>query len=134
MCRFYNFVLTASIQFLCSRSCKTSICATCVCVLGSVSALHQAGCGGRGERGGGWLPHGRAATERRPRGLQDTLLAPRRLHRHRGGLLRLHAAVQEMHHRVSGDRPQIRSCVFFIITHKNTSALCMEQTQIKKRN
>lgn len=77
----------------------------CVCglLLGAVPALHRPGGGGRGERGGGRLPHGRAAAPRGPRGLPDAHLAPRGLHRHGDGLLRFHAAVQEMHHRVSGD-------------------------------
>lgn len=87
------------------KSCKTSICVARVplAVVGAVSALHQPGRGRRGEPGGGRVPHGRAVAERRPRGLPDTRLAPRGLHRHGDGLLRLHAAVQEMHHRVSGD-------------------------------
>lgn len=80
----------------------------CTCAaVGAVSALHRSGCGGRGEPDRGWFPHGRAAEERRPRGLQDPHIHPRGLHRHREGLLRLHAAVQEMHHRVRG-----RSCAY----------------------
>lgn len=86
-----------------------------MCAVGAVPALHQPGRGRRGERGGGRLPHGRAAAERRPGGLPDTLLAPRRLHRHGDGLLRLHAAVQEMHHRVSGDCRI--TCDLFLLTH-----------------
>lgn len=77
---------------------------TCAAV-GAVSALHLPGCGGRGEPDRGRFPHGRAAEERRPRGFQDPHLHPRGLHRHREGLLWLHAAVQEMHYWVRG-----RSC------------------------
>uniref|UniRef100_A0A8D3BQB0 Butyrobetaine (gamma), 2-oxoglutarate dioxygenase (gamma-butyrobetaine hydroxylase) 1 n=1 Tax=Scophthalmus maximus TaxID=52904 RepID=A0A8D3BQB0_SCOMX len=70
---------------------------------GAVRALHQPGRGGRGERDGGRLPHGGAAAERRPRGPPHAHLHPCGLHGHGEGLLRLPAAVQEIHHR-SGSR------------------------------